>query len=492
MRSNDGLNRLLNRLTDNEACRAGERLAYLYTLHKPHTWQKKVIETVLRLAGTTAPTFVQCGRKWGKTETAAFIIYLHSCLVRNPHVYYIAPFYKQAKEILWAPKRIQNFAPDLREGRPNEAEMRIPLINNGFVKLDGADNIDSARGFTPSLVIYDEYKDFKPGFHVAMEPNFAARNAWHVVLGTPPEQETEYFALAQIAKDHGSHFERPTSDNPHIDPEWLKTKKTELFQRGEQDVWYREYEGKFVRGGKNSIFPMFNEQSIKSDDEIFDEIEPIRNKLEWYTIADPGTVSVFGVLFMAINRYTKDIYILDEIYEEEVAKTSVDNIYPKIAEIEDDIGAKEPFAIADNAAQWFILEASQRYGRHFAATHKHYNKKDAGLSLIKDIILAGRLKVSAQCKNFIWEMQNYVRDHLGRIPKENDHLIDCFRYGLGTANYVLNEDKERTKREREMAEQIRYYRPKDDFPQFFSESQDPLADEFIAEDQQAWGEAFND
>jgi len=50
------------------------------------------------------------------------------------------------------------------------------------------------------------------------------------------------------------------------------------------------------------------------------------------------------------------------------------------------------------------------------------------------------LTISDRCENLMWEIENYVRDENGRIPKKNDHLLDCFRYLLTCSRYEINED----------------------------------------------------
>jgi hypothetical protein len=39
-----------------------------------------------------------------------------------------------------------------------------------------------------------------------------------------------------------------------------------------------------------------------------------------------------------------------------------------------------------------------------------------------------------------WEVENYVRDSSGRIPKERDHLIDCWRYANAAVCFDLADD----------------------------------------------------
>jgi len=40
---------------------------------------------------------------------------------------------------------------------------------------------------------------------------------------------------------------------------------------------------------------------------------------------------------------------------------------------------------------------------------------------------------------FFWEMDNYVMDKSGDIPKKHDHQIDNFRYILAAAGYEFSQ-----------------------------------------------------
>jgi hypothetical protein len=56
--------------------------------------------------------FVQCGRKFGKTSIIPYTSYRRCMTFPNSCVFIVAPFYNQAKELLWADHRITHFLKD--------------------------------------------------------------------------------------------------------------------------------------------------------------------------------------------------------------------------------------------------------------------------------------------------------------------------------------------------------------------------------------------
>ncbi len=94
-------------------------------------------------------------------------------------------------------------------------------------------------------------------------------------------------------------------------------------------------------------------------------------------------------------------------------------------------------------------------------TNKKLADKDNGLSLIKDQMLEGRVVVSNSCEKLIWEIERYVKDKNGNIPKKNDHLIDIWRYVNAAIGYRF--DAETPAKDRFEEAGWRGVRPADDY-----------------------------
>lgn len=434
---------------------------------KPHEGQITIGSAILDCG--VKSVFVQCARKFGKTEFALDILWSIAKLYPHSPCYYIAPLQTQAKEIVWADPRIKEFGPRewLLPGSAgiNNSELRLNFTNGSFIKIDGSDNYEKYRGIRYKICVYEEYKDHRPEFRRAMRPNASVLDGWEVFLGTPPEMECDYTSLADEHRTDPKKFfyHAPTWQNPHISREWLINEKKSLYARGEGDVWEREYGANFVPGGASKIFPMVTRSLIKPHAELMHQIAKDGKKLEWIWWADPAAASVFAILFLAYNPYTKDLYLLDEIYETNQAEMTVKNIGKRAIDKKNELWERTEWRQGyDEAETWFLNEFIDSFpDESLEPSHKAANDKDVGLSLIKDIILIKRLHISDRCKKIFWEMDNYYKDKQGKIPKKNDHLIDCLRYILAAVFYSL---PEKTEYKEENDENFRGARIIDDFP----------------------------
>lgn len=432
-----------------------EILKDLYETWEPHPAQAQILYALLYEG--VSNVFAECGRKFGKTEVAVDFLRRVALTTPNAGCYYIAPLQRQAKEILWSTKRIHKMIPQKYIKNINNTEMRITFTNDSFIKLDGSDNSEAARGIQPAALILDEVKDQDPAYYIAANPNRAVFNAPMLVIGTPPEFEGMATELKEqfMGSPNSKYFNFPTWENPHISRKWLWEERQALFKKGEEDVWYREYEAKFVRGGKNAIFPMLSEEKHLFDGaRLKKEIAFDAHKMDWYCVADPGSTSIFAVLFCAYNRYSKTWYMLDEIYESDQRETSVLKILPRI---EQKIAQLNPLAkwnfIYDEAAAWFYTESTA--GAHgakvypWAPTNKAAMARDPltkepwGLSLIKDLLRFEKVRISRDCPKLWWEMINYTRTRNRggdvKILKRDDHEIDCFRYAMEYSGFTAKD-----------------------------------------------------
>ena len=451
-----------------ELARIAGALDQLHDRWKPHPAQVTIGQALIK--DRIRHVMVSAGRNLGKTELSAYLLWRWALTFPKSENYLFAPYMKQAREILWASRRIQEFGPKGLVVSNNTTEMRIEFSNGSFIKLDGSENHEAYRGIKPrGLVVYDEFKDFRPEFHDAFDPNRAAYDAPLFVIGTPPEVENHFTTMAEDCSQspHKRFFRFPTSANPHVDPRWLDDKKAELYARGEGDKWEREYEARFVRGGASTIFPMLDpNRHVRGHGAIMAEIARDRRKLDWYLWADPAGASCFAVLFVAINPYTRRIYVLDEIYETAQSEMTVLKIGKRVFEKRDELfrHPDKPWRQGyDEAETWFHNEMLDHFNEGFEPTRKAKSDKLSGLSLIKDLLLHDRVIISSRCEKLVWEMLNYRKDDKGKIVKQNDHAIDCLRYILDADNYSLTQTAEVN---REASEDFRGARIEDDFPGF--------------------------
>lgn len=146
-----------------------------------------------------------CHRRFGKT-VAAINDLIRDCLIcphPDPRVAYIAPTYKQAKNIAW--DYAQKYTRPIPGVEVNQAELRVDLPNGGRLRLFGADNPDSLRGIYLDAVVIDEYAQISQRlWQEIILPTLADRQGRATFIGTP-KGLNQFHELYQRHKD---------------DPEW--------------------------------------------------------------------------------------------------------------------------------------------------------------------------------------------------------------------------------------------------------------------------------
>lgn len=435
----------------------------LNEVYKPHEGQLAIGRALFgegkRFVGA------ECGRNFGKTDVLGSILYRWAMLIPEEQFYYCAPFLNQATELVWESGRLPGFLKHLEKRYVQQiydSDKRIVFKNGSFVKLLGSDNYETARGLKPKGVGYDEYKDFDYRFAKRMRDNLAAKKAGIVIVGTPPPEEDHFFCQTMDdfkVRKGGAYFNFPTyneatktSINPYLDPLEIEEERQSAIRRGEYAEFQREWLAMRVRGGADAIFPMielppldpFEKKYVGTSkhcikyDEIMKEIRRRPKDWEFFTAYDAGTVTCFAVLFMGVNKYDRRVVCLDELYVTDQAKTTTDQIYPEAIIKMEEIDWREENWLEsyDNAAAWFGTEVMHLYNKNILPCEKDVQKKEEKLSLIKDMLLQGLLFFTDRTQNLMKEMANYYRDDKGKIPKKNDHLIDCLRYNLNAAHYT--------------------------------------------------------
>lgn len=136
---------------------------------------------------------------------------------------YIAPYYAQAKDVVW--NYVKKYTAGIPGTTANESELRVDLPNGARIRLYGADNYDRLRGIYLDGVILDEYADQPPqAWTEVIRPALADRQGWALFIGTPKGRNAFYDVYQNAVED----------------PQWfslmLKASETGLLPKEELDA----------------------------------------------------------------------------------------------------------------------------------------------------------------------------------------------------------------------------------------------------------------
>lgn len=113
---------------------------------------------------------------------------------------YIAPYYTQAKEVMW------DYLKRYTEGftdKVMESELAVTLVNGNRIRLYGADNPDSLRGIYLDGAMFDEYADIAEYVWTSIvRPMLADRKGWAVFSGTPKGPDNHLKKMWDLAQEN--------------------------------------------------------------------------------------------------------------------------------------------------------------------------------------------------------------------------------------------------------------------------------------------------
>lgn len=147
---------------------------------------------------------------------------------KNARYSYIAPFYRQAKDVAW--QYLKEFgAPVIKKVR--ESELRVELFNDSWITLYGADNPDALRGIYNDGAVLDEFGDCRPSlWGQVVLPTLADRKGWAAFIGTPKGKnhfwEINRRSIAE--SDKWYHMTLKASESGILDHEELMEMKAQM------------------------------------------------------------------------------------------------------------------------------------------------------------------------------------------------------------------------------------------------------------------------
>ena len=176
---------------------------------------------------------VVAGRRWGKTQLSKISI-LKYAKIKKRLIWYVAPSYRMAKQIMW-PELLAAIPRRWLAKPPNETSMSILLVNGTRIELKGADNPDSLRGVGIHFLVMDEVQDIDPeAWSKVLRPTLASTGGHALFIGTPKAYNFLYelYMLGQkeenVKAGKWMSWQFPTMTSPFIPPDEIEAAKQDM------------------------------------------------------------------------------------------------------------------------------------------------------------------------------------------------------------------------------------------------------------------------
>jgi phage terminase large subunit len=175
---------------------------------------------------------VVAGRRFGKTHLAIRELAFHA-KEPNKEVWYVAPTYKMARQIVW--RKLKNKLSDLNWiSKTNETELTIQLVNGSTIALKGADNYDSLRGVGLDFIVLDEFADIAPdAWYETLRPTLSDKQGRALFIGTPKGIGNWAYEIYQnsIDNDTWQSYSFTTVEGGNVPETEIEAAKKDLDER---------------------------------------------------------------------------------------------------------------------------------------------------------------------------------------------------------------------------------------------------------------------
>lgn len=181
-------------------------------------------------------------RRSGKTTATLNHLQRDALTVKDSRYAYIAPTYKQAKNIAW--DIIKLYANDVPKREYNESELTVKYPNGSRITLYGADNPDSLRGIGLWGVVFDEYSQQPSNiFSEIIRPALADHSGYAIWIGTPKGKNEFWKLYEQAIKEKDWYSSLLTVDDTKvIPPVELADARKSMSDDEFQQEWYCSFE----------------------------------------------------------------------------------------------------------------------------------------------------------------------------------------------------------------------------------------------------------
>lgn len=396
---------------------------------------------------------LDAGRGFGKTLIVLAEIFKHlqtpyTDKYGNPHkhrIWYIAPTYKQGKEIFW--ERLKTFFEGMIAHK-DETSLTIELTSGATISIKGSDKPDSLRGPYLTLAIFDEFAFHKPGYWTRIiRPMLGkVRPYGGACFYSTPDGHNEFYTLFMRGqsrqKPAWKSWEFTSLEGGFMDEAEIEEAKLEMTT----EEWLQEYFGKFI-AQSGRVYYAFDRhlhcQQVK-------HVPGLDVHWFWDFNAYPSTHSGLA------HVHKGKAYVFDEICTGNTPDIVAEFMkrYPpalfkernKIVLYGDAFGDKSTTGISDYLMiQTMLVQAGYPEPELKVGSMNPWEKDRTNSVNVKLKNAAGHVGVYINpdtCPKLVNDLEQVKRNDRGKIDKTTDpritHISDAFGYFIFTLWPVLS------------------------------------------------------
>ena len=382
--------------------------------------QKQVVASEARFKVVIA------GRRWGKTYLSIREL---ARIARQPNkrVWYIAPTYRQSKQIVWDPLKYRLLDLGWVE-RINESDLTISLKNGSRISLRGADNPDSLRGVGLDGIVMDEFAmiDEKAWTEV-LRATLSDRQGTAMFISTPQGQANWAYDLYQRGIDPDEHqwesFSYTTLEGGNVPPEEIEAARRDLDIR----TFRQEYEATWEHYANRIFYAFDRQQNVQAWNQPTPDVIYVGMDFN----IDPMSMAIFA-------RKGNDIYAIDEITmyssNTQEAVAELQSRYPATRIwVYPDPACRQRKTSAGGATDLTILQNAGFTVKVPAAHNPVRDGINAVNSKLKNASGQASFFIDPKCKRIIESMEKHTYKEGTQQPDKDsgfDHMSDAVRYAL--------------------------------------------------------------
>lgn len=386
---------------------------------------------------------VAAGRRFGKSRLAAWTLIIEALKSKDKDVFYVAPTFQQAKDILWGV--LKELGHEVIK-TVHENTAVITLINGRKIYLKGSDRPDTMRGVGLAYVVIDEYADMKPQvFEQILRPALSDVKGGALFIGTPKGRNHFYelYQMAQRGEDEDwSSFHFTSFDNPLLDPKEIEAAKKSMssfsfrqeylasFEAAQSDLFKDEW----IQYVDSDDLPAYGSYYIAVDLAGFEDVsKQAANKKKH-----------LDETAIAVVKICEDGWYVDTIV---AGRWDIKETSNKILETAKNYDVKLvgiERGMAKNAVLPYLQDLMRRENYYLSVielTHGNKKKTDRIVWSLQGRFEHGRIKLvrGEWNKQFVDQLLNFPN------PQVHDDLIDALAYvdqlGVTDFSHMINEEE---------------------------------------------------